>query len=696
MSYQSIRQERLAKQAFLKLLEIKETDIRLLTLFQAKTAVDRGIHIGGAFSAIIPLTALYYGGVMNYDVEQPTRSGQDLFILSKGHAVAALASIYADLGYFPESYLKNSRSLSSLLNGHPGPLLPGILTATGPLGEGIGVAQGLALAARCGKAFDVFAMTGDGELQEGLPWEAIMYAGAKRLDNLCVLVDKNGGQLDNSKALHYPMDRLDDAFESFGWNVFSVDATKHEPVFDALVDFKFGSRNGRPTVIICYSRKGQGGFSSFMNAHKVELSEALADQETRNHEMLRETRVADLNNIIASASDEEVAALRSYVSASAKKMGFVFTDDKSGFSVKASKLTVKTKPAKPRDKKISYDPSSLPVLEAGKKYSAQEVITGAMKVFALDGRIVSVDSDLGSTSGLEGGVSWVDINRGLNAGIAEANMMNIGEAFAALGFNAWVSTFAPFFNWQVLRRIAVSYQERQEAMAREDGWITKGHGLDLTFLATAPNLETKTNGATHMGNDDIMVYDGIAHLKIIDVSCPQLLQSIMKWIMEGNRGLVYLRILRGSVPAIYANDFKFEYGKAYYVSEPQGAQVYIVSSGHGVYEALSAAKLLKENGVEAAVVDMPSFDPVLAEEIHDSGKKIVIAEQNNGYILSKFRKALFGKKGLKAENLIPINLLDKEGNPRFLHSATYDELLESNGLSPKQIADKAAKALKSQ
>jgi transketolase C-terminal domain/subunit len=522
-----------------------------------------------------------------------------------------------------------------------------------------------------------------------------MYAGAKQLDNLCVLVDKNDGQLDITRSLHYPMDRLDDVFAGFGWNVFNVDATKHEPVLDALTDFKFGPRNGRPTVILCHCKKGQGGFSSFMNNHKVEISDALADQEMRNHEKLREIRVSDLNDIIASAGDEDGVVLRGYVSAVARKMGLVFTDGESGVSIKAPQRTVKTKPAKPRDKKISYAPSSLPVLEVGKQYSAQEVITGAMKVFALDGRIVSVDSDLGSTSGLEAGVSWVDKNRGLNVGIAEANMMNIGEAFAAMGFNVWVSTFAPFFNWQVLRRIAVSYQERLEAMAGKDGWITQGHGLYMTFLATAPNLETKTNGATHMGNDDILVYGGIAHLKIIDVSCPQMLQSIMKWIMEGNRGLVYLRILRSPSPAIYAKDFSFEYGKAYFVSQPGNAQVYIVSSGRGVYEALSAARLLEEKGIEAAVVDMPSFDTALTEKIHDSGKKIIVAEQNNGYILSKFRQTLFGKKNLKAEDLIPINLLDKEGNPRFLHSATYNELLESNGLSPKQIAEKAIKALAS-
>ena len=695
MSYHGIKNERLGERVFLNLLEIKDIDIRLLTLLQGKTAVDRGIHIGGAFSAIIPLTALYYGGVMNYNVEEPTLPGQDLFVLSKGHAVAALASIYADLGYFPESCLKNSRSYSSILNGHPGPILPGIHAATGPLGEGIGVAQGFALASRCGKGFDVFTMVGDGELQEGLPWEAIMFSGAKKLDNLCVLIDKNEGQLDNPKSLHYPMNNLDMAFESFGWNVRSVDAAQYEPVLDCLFEFKYGPRDGRPTVIICNCRKGQGGFSSFLTGHKVEFPDAVAEQEIKQQEKLRALRVEELADIISAAgSKEEVQTLRSSAAELAGKMGLVFSAAKEGLSLKAAPLKVKTKRAKARDKKIQYAQDKLPVLDSKAKYAAQDIVCSAMKIFAQDSRVASIDSDLGSTSGLEAGVSWVDRNRGLNTGIAEANMMNIGEGFAALGFNAWVSTFAPFFNWQVFRRIAVSYQERMEDMESKNGWLSPGHGLDITFLSTAPNLETKTNGATHMGNDDIMVYDGIAHLKIIDVSCPQLLLSVMKWIMEGSRGLVYLRILRSAAPVIYPKELRFEYGKGIYVSKPPSAKVYLVSSGHGVYEIIDAARILGEKGIKAAVVDMPSFDPVMAAELHDSGRKIILAEQNNGYLWHHFRKALFGKKNLKAENLVPVNLLDSDGNARFLHSATYDELLQHNGLSPRHIADLAVKLLK--
>ncbi len=197
-------------------------------------------------------------------------------------------------------------------------------------------------------------------------------------------------------------------------------------------------------------------------------------------------------------------------------------------------------------------------------------------MFARDPRVVSVDADLATTSGLEAGVAEVDQRRALNVGVAEANMMGIGEAFAALGYNAWISTFCPFFDWKVLRRIAVGHQERLEAMAAPDGWLSEGHGLDLTMLATAANFETRTNGATHMGNDDSTTFDAMAHLRIVDVSCPQQMLSVMKWIMEGNRGLVYVRVMRTPSAVIYPAGYVFEFGEGGFVRGSPADDAFVV------------------------------------------------------------------------------------------------------------------------
>jgi transketolase len=688
--------EYLIRQGQLKLLEIKDSDIRILTLEQARDAVDKGIHIGGAFSAVIPFVSLFYGEIMNLDVVRPTRPGQDTFVLSKGHAVATLASIYADLGYFDRSVLKNSRSRQSILNGHPGPILPGIPISTGPLGQGLSVAQGFALIGKRNPAFDSFCLTGDGELQEGLIWEAVMYASYKRLDNLCVMVDKNSGQLDDTKQLVFPLLELVDRFKSFGWKVISVDATQYGPVLDALRAFKFSPRDGRPTAVICRTRKGYGGFSSVMSGHKIEIPDSLTEQEIALQRQRRELRIAEFLGFFETLeANGKGGAARDRLLRMAKAMNLkIESARKKSPSLQAVPMSAKTRKAPPRDKRIRYDAALLPKLDKTKEYSVSGAITLAMRVFARDPRVVTIDADLASTSGLEAGVGYVDSTRAINVGIAEANMMNIGEAFAAMGYNAWVSTFCPFFDWKVLRRIAIGHQERTEAMDMKGGWLNEGHGLDLTFVATAPNFETKTNGGTHMGNDDSLVFDGIAHLKIIDSSCPQQVLSIMKWILEGNRGLVYLRILRAPSGVLYDADFRFDFGKGYFLRRSDADRAVIISSGRGVFEALSAAELLAKSGIPAGVVDMPSIDEPLLLELYDSGKRIFIAEQNNGFIWSHCQRVLFReRKSIDSGRLAAINTLAPSGKPQFIHSATYGELLDQFGLAPVQIAEKIKKAI---
>ncbi len=674
--------EHTLRKGMVKLLEIKDSDIRLMTLEQCRDAVDKGIHIGGAFSATIPLTTLFYGGFMNLDIEQPTKLGQDMFVLSKGHAVAGMASIYADLGYFDRAVLKNSRSQESLLNGHPGPLLPGCHISTGPLGQGMGVAQGFAIVGKKSPNFDVFCMTGDGELQEGPIWETAMYASHKKLDNLCVLVDSNVGQLDNPRQLIFPLTALHDKFTAFGWRVLDVDATQYDPVYGALQTFKFAPRDGRPTVILCHTQKGYGGFSDFMVRHKVNLDDEMTDQEIRLQKNQRSHRVAEFLEVYAGLEDD---ALRSQLFALAHKMNLDVIPKKDVTPIQGP---VKTQRAPARNVTIAYDESLLPTFDLSKQYSASEVITSAMKVFARDPRVASVDADLSSTSGLEAGVGWVDKSRALNVGVAEANMMCIGEAFAALGYNTWISTFCPFFDWKVLRRIAVGYQERIETMEMENGWLSEGHGLDMTFLATAPNFETKTNGATHMGNDDMAVLGGIAHLKIIDISCPNQLLGAMKWIMEGGKGLVYLRIMRAASAVLYADVPEFEFGKGYILRESAEDQAVIISSGRGVHEALAAAKLLEHDQINVSVVDMPSIDETLLSDLYHSGKKMVIAEQNNGYIWSEFQKILFrSAQTIDPARVVAINALDQHGKAQFIHSATYPQLLHQFGLAPAHLAE---------
>lgn len=676
------------KTSKMKLLRIKESQIRIATLKQAYNAVDKGIHIGGCYSSAIPLVCLYYGGFMDIDVENPTAPGQDKFVLSKGHAVALMASIYCDLGYFDNQVLSGSRSVESVLNGHPGPLLTGVDVSTGPLGQGISVAAGFALIGKREHSHDVYCLVGDGELQEGILWEPVMYAAYKKLDNFCVLIDRNMGQLDDVKNNVIDIGDIKGKFEAFGWNAMDVDGTQAESVYNALESFKKDERNGRPTAIICNTYKGFGGFSSLMSRHKINLSHEIYLKESGFQKREYESRINDFRKWFNRISDHE---MKRRIEEEALRMNIKIEWADNVVEIKHLEKKAVLKQAQERDKRILYDEKKLPAIDKNKEYQASAIIAKAMEVFAEDNRVVSIDSDLSSTSGLLEGVSLNDRERALNVGVAEANMMGMGEAFAVCGCNVWVSTFCPFFDWKVLRRIAVGYQERMEAIEKNT-WLSRGHSLDITFLATAANLDSATNGATHIGNDDIMVFSEVAHLKIIDVSCPRQLLSIMKWIMEGNKGLVYLRIMRTPSGVLYNDDYMFEYGKGYYVVQSEDIDIVIISSGRGVHEAVRASDILRETGIGISVVDMPSIDAAMLRELYGKYNTLVFAEQNNGYIYKNFIKIMFDT-GLIVDTgkIRHINLLDENGERRFIHSGTLHELLDSYGLSGEKIAEKIKK-----
>jgi transketolase C-terminal domain/subunit len=206
------------------------------------------------------------------------------------------------------------------------------------------------------------------------------------------------------------------------------------------------------------------------------------------------------------------------------------------------------------------------------------------------------------------------------------------------------------------------------------------------MLATAANFETRTNGATHMANDDATIFDGMAHLKIIDVSCPRQLLSIMRWVMDGNRGLVYLRVMRTPSAVLYGTDYKFEFGRGSVLRRAADDRAAIISSGRGVHEALAAAGMCP--GV--TVVDMPSIDADLLLELYDSGKPILIAEQNNGYISQNLMKILWRHRSdyVGSGRIVAVNTLTAEGRPQFIHSATYEELIDVFGLSAAKLADR--------
>ena len=213
-------------------------------------------HPGGSLSVVEILTALYYHE-MRIDPSNPSWEARDRFVLSKGHAAPALYAVLSDKGYFPVEEMKRFRQLHSILQGHPdGKKCPGVDVSTGSLGQGLSIAVGMALGAKLrGNGSRVFVVCGDGELQEGLIWEASMAAANYKLDNLTVLVDNNGLQIDGANADVMDLGDLAAKFRAFGYQVTEVaDGNDIDQVLAAL---RLPSV-GKPRLILCHTVKGKG------------------------------------------------------------------------------------------------------------------------------------------------------------------------------------------------------------------------------------------------------------------------------------------------------------------------------------------------------------------------------------------------------------------------------------------------------
>jgi transketolase len=223
-----------------------------------KMIVDAGQgHPGGDLSASDIVAALYFD-ILRIDPADPRAPGRDRFVLSKGHCTGALYTALAGAGFFPEADLDTYLEPRSRLNGHPNRnYLPGVETNTGPLGHGFPVAVGIAVAGQIdGADYRVYALTGDGELQEGSMWEAAMFAGHRGLGNLTVIVDRNGLQQGARTEDTNALEPLADKWRAFGWDVVGINGHDHRALLAAFDD---AARSpSKPLCIIANTSKGMG------------------------------------------------------------------------------------------------------------------------------------------------------------------------------------------------------------------------------------------------------------------------------------------------------------------------------------------------------------------------------------------------------------------------------------------------------
>ena len=264
-------------------LQARAKDIRR-SIIKMTGAAGSG-HPGGSLSAADIVTTLYFH-VLRLRPEEPDWPDRDRFVLSKGHAAPVLYAALAERGFFPKEELLTLRKFGSRLQGHPDmKSLPGVEMSTGSLGQGLSVANGMALAAKLdGKDYRVYVLLGDGECQEGMVWEAAMAAAHYRLDNLTAFLDYNGLQIDGPVREVMSTEPLTEKWRAFGWHVLLIDGHDIGAILSAVEEAK--ETKGRPTIIVAKTVKGKG--VSFMEnqvgwhgvAPKAEqVAQALAELE---------------------------------------------------------------------------------------------------------------------------------------------------------------------------------------------------------------------------------------------------------------------------------------------------------------------------------------------------------------------------------------------------------------------------------
>lgn len=224
-------------------------------------------HVTSSFSCTEILVALYYGGILRYDASNPKWDGRDRFILSKGHASVLLYPVLADLGFFPETELDKFCQADGMFGVHLQNDVPGVEITAGSLGHGLGIAAGMALAAKMDReSYMTFVLLGDGECYEGSVWESAMLAAHHELNNLVAIVDRNYLCTIDFTENALRLDPMDDKWRAFGWRVVTIDGHSFEDIFSALDGFR-SHRSNKPLVIIANTVKGRG--VSFMESQPL-------------------------------------------------------------------------------------------------------------------------------------------------------------------------------------------------------------------------------------------------------------------------------------------------------------------------------------------------------------------------------------------------------------------------------------------
>lgn len=590
-----------------KILELKELALQIrLALMDEIMYLGFG-HLSGSLS-IVDTLAVLYGEKMHVRYKEPDWSGRDYLVMSKGHAGPAVYATLALKGFFPRSWLHTLNQGGSNLPSHcDRTKTPGVDMTAGSLGQGICAAAGMALGLkRQGSQQKVYCVVGDGELDEGSCWEAIMFAAQHQLNNFYLLVDKNDKQLDGDTDEILCHHNFAEQFKSFDWQVRDVlDGNDVQAISENMQAAEETNKHGntQPHCLVLHTIKGKGyaELEALKLNHHVQVKQDEAKQACVRLE-------AELANV--------QAELKKYADEKSEVSGVV--PEKEANSAEFCQAYL----AKIQDRmyvkpgKISGEPK-FKVAYNGENHvqNKENFLHSLEELREVDDKIIYLDADLINSSGAY--KFWqAHPENVVECGICEANMIGVAAGLSVVGYKPYCHTFGPFASRRCYDHafISVAYA-----------------GNSVRIFGSDEGVCAAYNGGTHMPFEDLALYRAIPHATVLDISDGTLFKQVMK-LTKDHPGLTYFRGTRKAFKRIYSDDSQFVIGKANVLKK--GTDLTLIACGLMVGEAYQAALDLEKEGYSVGVIDMWTLKPLDVEAILTATKesKAIMTVENHNVI----------------------------------------------------------------
>ncbi|KAL7837082.1 hypothetical protein SRHO_G00267930 [Serrasalmus rhombeus] len=638
---------------------------------RATTAAGSG-HPTSCCSVAEIMSVLFFH-TMKYRPDDPKNPNNDRFVLSKGHAAPALYSIWAETGFLKESDLVNMCQVDSALEGHPTPKQQFVDVATGSLGQGLGVACGMAYT---GKYFDkasyrVFCLLGDGEMSEGAVWEAMAFASYYQLDNLVAILDINRLGQSEPAPLQHHVEKYQRRCEAFGWHAIIVDGHSIEELCKALTQPRH-----QPTAIIAKTIKGKGipVAEDKMGWHAKVLPKDMAESVIRD----LQSRILNSNKRLYPATP---------------------TEDAPPVSLRNARMP------------------SAPSYKLGEKVATRKAYGMALaKLGRYNERVVAMDVDTKN-------FTYSEIfknehpNRFVECYSAEQNMVSVATGCAARERNiVFASGLATFFTraYDQLRMAAISESNinlcgshcglsivvdvfcfpaclEVELILAPPSLTPLGHLGGCLRVTTCPFVSTGEDGPAHMGLEDLAIFRALPTSTVFYPSDGVSTEKAVE-LAANTKGVCYIRTSRPESNIIYNSNEDFHVGQAKVVCQSKDDQVTVVGAGVALHEALAAAEQLKKERIYIRVIDPFTIKPLDAKTIMDHARstrgRILTVEDHyyEGGLGEAVCSAVVNESGF---------LLQRLAVPHVPRSGKMSELLKIYGIDRESIVQAIRKMISS-